>query len=149
MISILLSLAGQHLKFYSVATSNIPIFLPPANEVWGKVIFLNLFVILFIGGVLGPGGTCLGGVPALGGVCSSGGGGVWSRGLEGGVPAPGGVSGPGGIPAPGGGGGCLLPGEGGAWWRPPRDGYCCGRYASYWNAFLLSEIFSRKRNSFI
>ena len=20
---------------------------------------------------------------------------------------------------------------------PPKDGYCCGRYASYWNAFLL------------
>ena len=20
---------------------------------------------------------------------------------------------------------------------PPRDGYCCGLYASYWNAFLL------------
>ena len=20
---------------------------------------------------------------------------------------------------------------------PPRDGYCCGRYASYWNAFLF------------
>ena len=25
-------------------------YLPPANEVWGKVIFLHLFVILFIGG---------------------------------------------------------------------------------------------------
>ena len=25
--------------------------LPPANEVWGKVIFLHLFVILFTGGV--------------------------------------------------------------------------------------------------
>ena len=25
---------------------------------------------------------------------------------------------------------------------PPRDGYYSGRYASYWNAFLLSEIFS-------
>ena len=26
-----------------------------------------------------------------------------------------------------------------AWWRPPPppDGYCCGRYASYWNAFLF------------
>ena len=23
-----------------------------------------------------------------------------------------------------------------------RDGYCCGRYASYWNAFLLSIFFS-------
>ena len=26
------------------------VFLPPANEVWGKVIFLHLFVILFTGG---------------------------------------------------------------------------------------------------
>ena len=29
--------------------------LPPANEVWGKVIFLHLFVILFTGGCLVPG----------------------------------------------------------------------------------------------
>ena len=27
--------------------------------------------------------------------------------------------------------------HGGAWWRPPPDGYCYGRYASYWNAFLF------------
>ena len=53
--------------------------LPPANEVWGKVIFLHLSVILFTGGVSGPeGGGCL--VPGVGG--------VWSRGW-------GGVSGPG------------------------------------------------------
>ena len=28
------------------------------------------------------------------------------------------------------------------WGRPPprRDGYCCGRYASYWNAFLFFEV---------
>ena len=33
-------------------------FLPPANEVWGKVIFLHLFVILFTGGacMVAPGG---------------------------------------------------------------------------------------------
>ena len=24
---------------------------------------------------------------------------------------------------------------------PPADGYCCGQYASYWNAFLLSDLF--------
>ena len=30
------------------------VFLPPANEVWGKVIFLHLCVILFIGGVCFP-----------------------------------------------------------------------------------------------
>ena len=65
------------------------------------------------GGVSAPGGVCLpggvwsGGVPALGGACF---GGACSR------------------------RGCLL--FGGAWWRPPPDGYCCGQYASYWNAFL-------------
>ena len=33
----------------------------------------------------------------------------------------------------------LLPGRVCSWgvWRPPSDGYCCGRYASYWNAFLF------------
>ena len=25
---------------------------------------------------------------------------------------------------------------------PPADGYCCGRYASYWNAFLFSIRFA-------
>ena len=24
--------------------------------------------------------------------------------------------------------------------HPPADGYCCGRYASYWNAFLFIQI---------
>ena len=23
---------------------------------------------------------------------------------------------------------------------PPQDGYCCGRYASYWNALLLNDV---------
>ena len=36
----------------------------------------------------------------------------------------------------GGGGVCS---RGGAWWRFPPDGYCCGRYASYWNAFLYCK----------
>ena len=46
------------------------------------------------------------------------------------------------------GGGCMVPG--GAWsWGvrgpggpsgDPPNGHCCGRYASYWNAFLLSNI---------
>ena len=26
---------------------------------------------------------------------------------------------------------------------PPADGYCCGRYASYWNAFLFGKIFRK------
>ena len=54
--------------------------LPIANEVWGKVIFLHLSVILFTGGCLLLGGVCsrgglLQGVPGPGrGVCSGGGG---------------------------------------------------------------------------
>ena len=32
-------------------------YLPPANEVWGKVMFLHLCVILFIGGVCIQGGS--------------------------------------------------------------------------------------------
>ena len=42
-------------RTYLVAIS---LLLPPANEVWGKVIFLHLFVILFTGGVcvVAPGG---------------------------------------------------------------------------------------------
>ena len=41
--------------------------------------------------------------------------------------------------------GCFLLGGGGAssrgaWWRPSQDGYCCGRYASYWNTFLSNFI---------
>ena len=30
------------------------------------------------------------------------------------------------------------------WGRPPPpDGYCCRRYASYWNAFLFRDVFNR------
>ena len=81
----------------------------------------------------GGGGVCSGRVPAA----------------EGGVPALGCVSVPGG-PAVVGGGVCFegvsVPG-GVCSWRvfapgvnppiPLRDGHCCGRYASYWNAFLF------------
>ena len=34
--------------------SEVPLSLPPANEVWGKVIFLHLSVILFTGGCVFP-----------------------------------------------------------------------------------------------
>ena len=69
------------------------------------------------------------------GVCLSTGGMVWSWGgaCLGGVPVPegGACSGGGyllqGVPAPG---GCLV--------ETPPYGYRCGRYTSYWNAFLLS-----------
>ena len=69
-------------------------------------------------------------------------GGAWSWG---GVPGPGDqilggawsgrVSAPRGVPGLG---GCLLLGGGGLVETPP-DGYCCGRYASYWNAFLFGN----------
>ena len=52
-------------------------------------------------------------------------------------------------------GGCLVHGGVGAcsggsgpgrtWWRPP-DSYCCRRYASYWNAFLLNRILHILKN---
>ena len=78
----------------------------------------------------GGGDVCSRGVSALGGVCS-GVGGVCSRGVcSGGLLR--GVSVPGGLSAPG--GGCLLCTE-----ATGRDGHCCGRYASYWNAFLSEQ----------
>ena len=39
-------------------------------------------------------------------------------------------------------GGCLLWGGGLVETPDPPDGYCCGQYASYWNAFLFSHLFS-------
>ena len=73
-------------------------------------------------GCLVPGGVCLGscskGVSAPGGAWSWGGlllGGVCSQGV--------------GIPA------CTEADP-----LPRRDGYCCGWYASYWNAFLFVVI---------
>ena len=78
---------------------------------------------LSTGGVLGPGGSARGGVPGPGGFGSRGG---W--------PVPGGLL-PGRCLVPGGSGPRGVPGG-----DPPPDGYCCGRYASYWNAFLFSII---------
>ena len=50
--------------------------LPPANEVWGKVIFLHLFVILFTGGVC----MVAGGHVWLQGACVVAGGHAWLQG---------------------------------------------------------------------
>ena len=52
-------------------------------------------------------------------------GGAWSGRLGGGAWS-GGVPGLGGLLR---GGGCLV--------ETPSDSYCCGRYVSYWNAFLF------------
>ena len=67
-----------------------------------KVMFLHVSVIL-----------------STGQVCLLPGGGIWSRGL----PAPGGCLLPGRVPAPRG----VACSQGGVWWRPPQDSYCCGR----------------------
>ena len=99
------------------------LFLPPGNEVWGKVIYLQVCVCSQ-GGAWSQGGCLVWGVPGLGALvkgrlCL-----VWGGACSGGYQVGGGV------PALGVSG---LEGPGG---NPP-DGYCCGRYASYWNAFLL------------
>ena len=69
------------------------------------------------------------------GVCDS---------VHGGVPGPGGCLFTGGCLVLGGacsGGGLLLaPGEGGVPGGDPPNGYCCGQYASYWNAFLYFKV---------
>ena len=63
-----------HLREKSIDLALLWLLLPPANEVWGKVIFLHLFVILFTGGGMhgqwGGWGMCMvGGVHAGGGAC--------------------------------------------------------------------------------
>ena len=115
-------------------------------------------MILLTGGCLLLGGVWSGGVCLVRGGASSGGGGVSGPGgggcmLRDGASSQGGVwswgvvcSGVcvcllwgvmlGGFLLLGG----LLPGGGDP--RPPRDGYCCERYASYWNAFLLQLQFN-------
>ena len=56
-------------------------------------------------------------------------------------PRPGGKLGglAGGVSRPRPGGGCI---PACTETDPPADGYCCGRYASYWNALLLFCFFS-------
>ena len=82
----------------------------------GKVIFLQVSVILFTGaGVWSSGGCMLGGVPGPGGVWSGAGH------LPGVVPVS---------------RGCLPPSMSDG---DTPDCNCCVRYASYWNAILFEE----------
>ena len=71
----------------------VPHFLPPANEVWGKVIFSQACVKNSVhkGGVWSWGVPAVGGAWSWVGVCSQGG--AWSGGVcsQGGEPGPGGV----------------------------------------------------------
>ena len=85
---------------------------------------VNLCVITARKRSLGQGNMFTGVCLSTGGAWS--GGVAWSMGrgcLVWGVPALGG-----GVPDPGG-----VP--------PSPNGYCCGRYASYWNAFLFTHDF--------
>ena len=96
-------------------------FLPSATKLRRLCFYMCLSVILFTRGAI-P--ACIaGGIPAC---------------LVGGASAPGGV--------------CLLQGgacsrgcacsRGGVWRAPPpkADGYCCGGYPFYWNAFLFPDL---------
>ena len=92
-------------------------------------------------------GGCLVQGDLLLGVCSQGC--AWSQGGPG-LGGARGVSGPGGVPGPGG----VVSQHALTQTPPPADGYCCGRYASYWNAFLLlfklfNTPFSGRSRSFI
>ena len=90
------------------------------NEVGARLYFHRRCHSVNGGGKLpGPGGYLV-----RGGSARRGG---WSWGFcSGGVSALGGVCSMGG-----------LPGSGGVPGGDPPDGHCCGRYASYWNAFLF------------
>ena len=126
--------------------------LPPANEVWGKVIFLHVCVILSMGGggaCMVAGGTCVvagvyawlggGGMHGGGGACVIGGRGhhAWLLGVMHGW--WGSVCGCRGL--------CMVVGGawlwgGHAWLLGECIGYdeirsMSGLYASYWNAFLF------------
>ena len=161
LITIIMSFLRPHIEnFVLIRYVSYNSFLPPANEVWGKVIFLHQFVILFTGGcawLLLGGAAC---IVALGGHAWL----LW-EGMHG---CSGGVC----VVAPGGcvvlfGGACvvLFGGHGfigggmhgfiqggmrGFIWGGMRGffsffGYneirsMIGRYASYWNAFLYITI---------
>ena len=147
-----MSVANIKSKIITWHFSCIKIFTAP-NEVSARLCFHRRVWFCSRGGGGGvvsqhalQGGVLPGGVPAP----------------REGVPALGEGSGPRGIPAPGGGGVWSLQahtqggnwgdqvqahtqGGGGSWGGSgldSPDGYCCGRYASYWNAFLLYK--SRK-----
>ena len=102
-------------------------FITVCNEV-AKVMFLQVSVC--------PQGVCSRGVSAPGT-------GTWSRGAWSGVPGLGGAW-SWGVSAPWGGCGCSraggIPACTEAEPPPGRDGYCCERYASHWNAFLLTYM---------
>ena len=106
---------------------------------WGK------FRGIWLGGLRPTPNWVVEGDLARGGLQADTQGGSWEGSGQEGVsrPRPRGGPGPGGICSSG----CLVWGqvpapEGET--LPPPDGYCCGRYASYWNAFLVKSMFRWK-----
>ena len=132
------------ISVYLWTVFKVHVLLPPGTKLGQSYIFTGVCHSVNRGRGPGPGED----VWSKGG--SGPGGGVWSGGVSAvrGVWS-GGVSGLGGCLLWG---GCLV--LGGVWSGgvagargfalrgmclvdTPRDGHCCGRYASYWNAFLL------------
>ena len=112
-ISLAVTIAITNMRQY-ITFGNIPthhILLVTVRNEVAKVMFLHVSVILSTG---------------LGwGVCS------WGCLLGGG-----------GVPAQGVGEGGGLVSQHALRQTPPgRDGYCCGRYASYWNAFFFINFY--------
>ena len=104
--------------------------------------FLHVSVILFTGGgCLGPGPGWRLRCRAGGGSRPTAGGEVGGSGWGVSRPTLGGVQAytQGGVQAHTEGGGVS---QHALRQTPPADGYCCRRYASYWNAFLLSIRFA-------
>ena len=104
---------------FLIVTNRLYRILPAAYEVWGKVLFSQVCVCHSF--------------------CSQGVVGVWSVGV--GVLVGIGVWAGGGCLVGGGflvsAGGCLV---GGVLGVSQWDSHCCGKYASYWNAFLYVSI---------
>ena len=90
------------------------------NSSCGNVMFLHLSVILFTGGL-----------------SASGSGGVVCLWVHGGCTPPRQTSPPADTPLD------RLPPPGRHLPPPPQDGHCSGRYAFYWNAFLLVALFNQ------
>ena len=138
-----------NIGFINMCVSNRSI-ITGRNEVLAKVMFLHVSVILLTGG-----GACSkfsGGVPApnfRGGACSKfSGGGACSK-FSGGACSK--FSGGGcllqifgGVPAPNFWGGACSKISGGGLIFRIRSTF--GRYASYWNAFLLHGVFMLEKN---
>ena len=123
LLSCLLWYNSSRCRYYCHGKSiSLPALITVHKWSCGKVMFSQACVKNSFQGVARPrpGGDLLEGYPGPGGVQ---------------VQAQGGCPGPGGCvsqyalrqttPPP-----------------PPADGYCCGQYASYWNAFLFLSMYS-------